>query len=134
MGVDLQKKPPIQRPPVAPIPFIFDRAYAHGSVGSESRPPGRHGLRLPMVVTAKCSVGGSGLPVGTSVTITSRASGPAKIWAVDNGTPWMADVVGPEAMLISKVCQLAQTGLVGTVISSETTRGVAQCQVSIDAV
>jgi hypothetical protein len=137
MGVDLQKRPPVQRPPVQPITFIFDPSYCadgdDASGGSYSQ--SLFGLPVSCVVTAKWVRGQAVLPLQTTVTIMSLAPGRASVWVTNDEsseTRCVAEVLGPDAEVLAVACRRAQSGLIATIVSLDESEGDPEVRMQID--
>jgi hypothetical protein len=136
MGIDLQTKPPVERPPVEPVTLIYYQAYANG--GGEAPPgaipEGSPRWEYPKAVSARLLNGQEAVQPGTRVAVMSLEPGSTTLWVPGNGARCVAEVLGAEAAQLSTACRTAQAGFVGTVTSVEHRQDGDELQVRIDGI
>src|SRR3954451_17607509 len=120
MGVDLQKKPPVQRPPTKPITFFCDASYRGGDDRDEMGRRSWESLRsmIPAIVTARLIPGQDAPQTASCVTIMADGPGSASVWIQQGETRCFAEVIGPAAEQSAIACRAGRTGFVGPIISA----------------
>lgn len=136
MGIDLQTKSPVARPPVQPVTLILEQSYVEDNhVRSGEAPAPESGdYRIPGFVPARLTGRGQSAPPGTRVSILSLAPGSVTIWIDGGGVQCIAEVIGPMAELLSSACRAGQAGFVGTITEIGCGADGSEIQVRVDGI
>ena len=122
MGIDVQTREPVQRPPTAPpqqppIDLFFDPAYEtpRGANSDALKDPlvSRHSI--PAEVAANLSPGQRSPSIGTPVAILCLEASTVTAWAPEPAPHRIGQILGPAAEDIARTCRATVGGLTGVV-------------------